>query len=62
MALPAEMDRHPLPPAPTGDRVNHPANLTAAYAGLAAVLGIPEAELQEAVLRNFTRWFGQPAG
>ncbi|MFM1748405.1 MAG: hypothetical protein RLZZ188_2071 [Verrucomicrobiota bacterium] len=62
MALPAEMDRHPLPPAPTGDRVNHPANLTAACAGLAAVLGIPEAELQEAVLRNFTRWFGQPAG
>ena len=62
MALPAEFEHYPLPPAPSGDRVNHPANLTAAYAGLAVVRGLAEAELRETVLRNFTRWFGQPAG
>lgn len=59
MPLPAELDRYPLPRAENGDRINHPANLTSTYAGLAEVLGLPERELQADVAANFARWFGQ---
>lgn len=59
MPLPAELDRYPLPRAGNGDRINHPANLTSTYAGLAEVLGLPERELQADVAANFARWFGQ---
>lgn len=59
MPLPAELDRYPLPRAENGDRINHPANLTSTYAGLAEVLGLPESELQADVAANFARWFGQ---
>lgn len=59
MPLPAELDRYPLPRAENGDRINHPANLTSTYAGLAEVLGVPESELQANVAANFARWFGQ---
>ena len=59
MPLPVERERFCLPPAPTGDRINHPANLVAAYAGLAEVLGMPETELRATVTANFARWCGQ---
>ena len=59
MPLPVERERFCLPPAPTGDRINHPANLVAAYAGLAEVLGMPETELRATVAANFARWCGQ---
>jgi len=38
--------------------VNHPANLAAAYAGLAELRGIPLAVLTAQVAENFTRLFG----
>ncbi|MFM8618951.1 MAG: TatD family hydrolase [Opitutaceae bacterium] len=60
MSLPPERERFSLPPAPTGDCVNHPANLIAAYAGLAELLAMPETELQATVAANFARWTGQP--
>jgi TatD DNase family protein len=59
MSLPTERERFQLPSAPTGDRINHPANLVAAYAGLAEVLGMPETKLRATVAANFARWFGQ---
>ena len=59
MPLPAERDRHPLPRTGNGERINHPANLTSTYAGLAEVLGLSERELQADVAENFARWFGQ---
>ena len=59
MSLPTERERFQLPSAPTGDRINHPANLVAAYAGLAEVLEISETKLRATVAANFARWFGQ---
>jgi TatD DNase family protein len=59
MSLPTERERFKLPSAPTGDRINHPANLVAAYAGLAEVLDMPETKLRATVVANFARWFGQ---
>ena len=60
MPLPPERERFSLPPAQNGDRINHPANLSAAYAGLAEALGTPETELQATMAGNFARWFGPP--
>jgi TatD DNase family protein len=57
MPLPPERDRWPLPPAPGGERINHPANLAAAYAGLAELRGLPLEELAAQVETNFTRYF-----
>ena len=59
MPLPPDQEIHPLPPSPSGDRINHPANLTSAYAGLSEVRGLPERELQATVAANFARWAGQ---
>lgn len=58
MPLPADRETHRLPPGPGGERLNHPANLAAAYAGLAAIRGVPVAELVTQVAANFTRLFG----
>ena len=60
MPLPLAHDRHPLPPTPTGDRINHPANLAATYVGLAGILGLPGNDLEATIAANFARWFGQP--
>lgn len=57
MPLPEEIDCHPLPPTPDGTRINHPANLAAAYEGLAAVRGMPLDELVETVAENYARLF-----
>ncbi len=58
MPLPAERATHALPPAPDGSAVNHPANLAAAYAGLADLLGLPLPALAGQVEENFRRLFG----
>ncbi len=58
MALPAEREMQALPALADGTRVNHPGNIAAAYAGLAAIRGAPLAELTAQVARNFERLFG----
>lgn len=59
MIPPPDCRPHALPPAPDGSLVNHPGNLEAAYAGLAALRGLPVAELAAQVEANFTRLFGR---
>ena len=58
MPLPPERATHALPPAPDGSQVNHPANLAAAYAGLAELRGLPPPALAAQVEENFVRFFG----
>jgi len=58
MPLPADRETHRLPPGPGGERLNHPANLAAAYAGLATLRGVPTATLADQVAGNFARLFG----
>ncbi len=60
MPLPKEWATHRLPREPGGSIVNHPANLDAAYTGLAAWLGIDRHELAEQTHRNFCVLFGAP--
>ncbi|HMO66707.1 MAG TPA: TatD family hydrolase [Verrucomicrobiota bacterium] len=55
--LPDELNHHPLRDA-AGRPVNHPANLAAVYEGLAALRGMPPAELSGQVEENFRRLFG----
>lgn len=57
MPLPTDMEKFALPPSPTGGRLNHPANITAVYNGLAAFFGLPVAQLATRVEENFTRLF-----
>ena len=61
MPLPAGWRTHQLPPGPDGAPVNHPGNLAAAYTALAALRGLPPAELTREVTANFTRLFGPGA-
>jgi len=58
MPLPQSWRTHKLPPAPDGSPVNHPGNIDAAYAALAALRGIPLPELIAQVATNFHRLFG----
>jgi TatD DNase family protein len=58
MPLPQAWRTHKLPPAPDGSVVNHPGNIEAAYAGLAALRGLSVAELATQVDANFRRLFG----
>jgi TatD DNase family protein len=58
MPLPQQWATHRLPPAPGGQTINHPANLEAAYAGLASLRGVSVEELALAVETNFLRLFG----
>ncbi len=58
MPLPLAREAFALPPLADGTRVNHPANLTAAYAGLAEILRLPPAELTALVGESFRRCFG----
>lgn len=62
MLPPAAWRTHRLPPAPDGTALNHPGNIEAAYAGLAALRGLPVADLAAQVATNFTRLFGAGAG
>lgn len=47
-----------LPARPDTTTVNHPANIAAVYAGLAALLGLRVDQLAARVEENFTRLFG----
>lgn len=57
MPLPPELDRYALPATPDGDPVNHPANLTVAYKGIATLRGIQLEELATLAEKNFQRLF-----
>lgn len=57
MPLPQAWRTHKLPPAPSGTLLNHPANIEAVYAGLAALRGISVDELSGIVEANFNRFF-----
>ena len=61
MPLPAGRRTHALPGLADGNPVNHPANIGAAYAGLAEIRGIPVESLAAAVAANFARLFGAAA-
>lgn len=57
MPLPPEWRTHKLPRHPAGP-LNHPANIEAVYTGLAALRGLPIAELSDTIAANFRRLFG----
>ncbi|MBK9990575.1 MAG: TatD family hydrolase [Verrucomicrobia bacterium] len=59
MPLPQPWRTYKLPPSPTGQPINHPGNIEAAYAGLAAVLDLSVEALAAQVEVNFTRFFGR---
>jgi TatD DNase family protein len=59
MPLPQSWRTHKLPPTPDGQPVNHPGNIEAVYAGLAALRGISVEELADRVEENFRRFFGE---
>jgi len=58
MPLPQPWRTYKLPPAPGGQTINHPGNIEAAYAGLAALLGLSVETLANTVADNFHRVFG----
>ncbi len=58
MPLPQPWSTHKLPPAPSGETINHPGNIEAAYAGLASHLGRNGAELTKQIQENFLHLFG----
>jgi TatD DNase family protein len=58
-APPPERNRFPLGTGPDGSVINHPANITAAYAALAELRGLPLEELAAQVETNFVKLFGQ---
>ncbi len=58
MPPPVKERAYPLPGRADGTVLNHPANVTAAYAGLAAVRGVPLDPLTTQVAENFRRLFG----
>lgn len=60
MRLPPEREQFTLPPAASGESVNHPANLAATYAGFATLRDISLDHLVGTVARNFSRLFGFP--
>lgn len=60
MPLPLSIERHALPPSPTGTRMNHPANIAAVYSGLATFLNLHPALLATTVDANFHRLFLLP--
>jgi TatD DNase family protein len=47
-----------LPPAPTGETLNHPANIIAAHTALAAIRGLPVEQLATQLAANFEKLFG----
>lgn len=61
MPLPPGRRTHSLPDTADGNVINHPANLRAAYAGLAEIRGLAESDLVGTVARNFSTLFGAAA-
>lgn len=57
MPLPQPWRTYKLPPAPGGQTINHPGNIEAAYAGLAAQLGLSVNALANTVAKNFRQLF-----
>ena len=57
MRLPATYEQFHLPIRDDGQPVNHPANLQAAYAGLAKLRAMPMEQLASQVQTNFERLF-----
>ena len=57
MSLPEPLRTYNLPPSATGQPVNHPGNIEAAYVGLAATLGLTVADLATQTEANFLRFF-----
>lgn len=57
LAPPDSLNPHPLQD-PAGNPINHPANLTLAYAGLAQVRRCEPGRLAEIIAANFERLFG----
>jgi TatD DNase family protein len=58
MPLPVAWRTHKLPPAADGSPLTPPGNLEASYTALAALRGLPLAELTAHVTANFTHLFG----
>ncbi len=58
MRLPAPREEFPPLPTPEGELANHPANLRAAYRGLAEWRGLEPVALAQQVEENFHRLFG----
>ena len=58
MIPPQPWRTHKLPPAKDGSPVNHPGNIEAAYAGLAAIRGEDTTALTARISENFHRLFG----
>ena len=52
-----DLNRFPLPPAPDGSPVNHPANIAVAYEQLAALRSVALETLAAQVEQNFRRLF-----
>jgi TatD DNase family protein len=59
MPLPRGKEIYPLPPAPEGQPINHPANLGVVYEGLAEIRGMKIEDLAQLVAGNFGRLFGR---
>ena len=58
MPPPAEARRYSLPGLADGNPINHPANIGAIYAGLAAIRSLPLEVLTAQIADNFRRLFG----
>lgn len=58
MPLPPTHARHALPGLADGNPINHPANIDAVYAGLAALRGWTEGEAERQIELNVQRWLG----
>jgi TatD DNase family protein len=62
MPVPPARETYALPHLADGTRVNHPANVVAAYAGLAEILHLPTEGLATEIAANFQRFFGPAQG
>ncbi|OAM90901.1 TatD family hydrolase [Termitidicoccus mucosus] len=58
MPPPSSSRPHQLPPAPSGETINHPANIVAAYTVLATIRGLPVERLADQLALNFQKLFG----
>jgi len=59
MPLPNPWRTYKLPPSPTGQPVNHPANIEVTYTRLASVLGLPLDDFTIQIETNFLRLFAR---
>jgi len=59
MPLPPERTRWPLPNAPDGTAINHPANIVSVYEGLAEIRNGTVEALTVQIAENFQRLFGK---